>query len=62
MVQWGKDPLLSLLWCKFNLWPGNFFFFVSCILRAAPVAYGGSQARGLIGVVTASLHQAEPHL
>ena len=26
-----------------------FFFFFFCLLRAAPVAYGGSQARGLMG-------------
>ena len=30
----------------------SFFFF---FLRAAPVAYGGSQARGRIGAVAASL-------
>ena len=27
-------------------------------LRAAPTAYGGSQARGLIGAVAAGLHQS----
>ena len=26
-----KDPVLSLLWYRFNLWPGNFH-----ILRARP--------------------------
>ena len=26
-----------------------------CLLRATPTAYGGSQARGLIGAVAASL-------
>ena len=26
-----------------------FFFLVFCLLRAAPVAYGGSQARGSVG-------------
>ena len=31
----------------------NFFFFP----KAAPAAYGGSQARGLIGAVAASLCQ-----
>ena len=35
-----------------------FIFFWSCLLRAAPAAYGGSQARGLIGVVAASLHHS----
>uniref|UniRef100_A0A8D0VPI5 Protein PTHB1 n=1 Tax=Sus scrofa TaxID=9823 RepID=A0A8D0VPI5_PIG len=28
-----------------------FFFFVSCLFRAAPVAYGGSQARGIPRVI-----------
>ena len=28
------------------------------ILRAAPVAYGGSQARGLIGAIAARLHHS----
>ena len=35
----------------------GFFFFV-CLLRAAPAAYGGSQARGPIRAVVASLHQS----
>ncbi|RKM63539.1 hypothetical protein C0984_19550, partial [Clostridioides difficile] len=36
--------------------------------RATPVAYGGSQARGLIGAIAAGLHHShsntgsEPHL
>ena len=37
----------------------SFFFFVFLpFSRAAPAAYGGSQARGLIGAVAASLHQS----
>ena len=28
-----------------------FYFFVFCLFRAAPEAYRGSQARGLIGAV-----------
>ena len=37
----------------------NFFFFWSFFaFRAAPSAYGGSQARGLIGAVAASLYQS----
>ena len=45
---------------------GTFFFFV--FSRATPMAYGGSQARGPIGAVAASLHHShsnagsEPHL
>ena len=46
----------------------EFFFFFCLFLRAAPAAYGGSQARGLIGVVTAGLRLShstsgfKPHL
>ena len=47
----------------------NFFFFVFLLfLWAAPVAYGGSQARGPIGAVAIGLRQShsnagsEPHL
>ena len=45
-----------------------FFFCLFAISWAAPVAYGGSQARGLIGAVATSLRQShsnagsEPHL
>ena len=45
-----------------------FFFFSFCLLRATPVAYGSSQARGGIGAVAASLHHShsnagsKPHL
>ena len=43
-------------------------FFVFCLFRATPKAYGGPQARGLIGAVAAGLHHShsntgsEPHL
>ena len=47
----------------------NFCVCVSfCIFRAAPAAYGGSQAKGQIGAVAAGLRQSdsnagsEPHL
>ena len=49
----------------------QFIYLFICLFafsRAAPLAYGGSQARGPIGVVAASLHQShsnagsEPHL
>ena len=33
-----------------------FFFF--CFLRAAPMIYGGSQAKGRIRAVAASLHHS----
>ena len=38
---------------------GSFILFYFCLFafsRAAPAAYGGSQARGLIGAVAAGLH------
>jgi len=36
----------------------TFYFFIFYLFRAAPVAYGVSQARGLIGAVAAGLHQS----
>ena len=33
-----------------------FFFFFFGLFRAAPMVYGGSQARGLVGAVAAGLH------
>ena len=35
-----------------------YIYSLFCLFRAAPVVYGGSQARGLIGVVAASLHHS----
>ena len=35
-----------------------FFFHLFAFSGAAPVAYGGSQARGLIQAVAAGLHQS----
>ena len=43
-------------------------FFVFCLFRAAPSAYGGSQARGGMGAVATGLHHShsnagsEPYL
>ena len=45
-----------------------FHFVLFLLYRAAPAAYGGSQARGQIGAIAASLHhshsnaRSEPHL
>ena len=45
-----------------------FFFFCHFVFRAAPAAYGGSQARSLIGAIATGLHQShsntrsKPHL
>ena len=33
----------------------SFFFFFFCLLRATPGAFGGSQARDLIGAIAADL-------
>ena len=35
-----------------------FFFFFFVFSKAVPTAYGGSQARGLIGAVAAGLHHS----
>ena len=35
-----------------------FFFLAFWLFKAAPVAYGGSQARGLIEAVTVGQHQS----
>ena len=44
----------------------NFYVFIYFAFRAAPVAYGSSQARGLIRAVATGLHDSntgsEPHL
>ena len=42
-------------------WESGFFWFFFCLFafpRAALTAYGGSQARGLIGAVATSLRQS----
>ena len=39
----------------------NFFFCLFAISWVAPAAYGGSQARGRIGVLAAGLHQSHSH-
>ena len=36
----------------------QFFFFFGNLFRIAPMAYGGSQARGLIGAAAAGLHHS----
>ena len=36
----------------------GFFGFCFCLFRAASEAYGGSQARGLIGATAAGLHHS----
>ena len=41
---------------------GSIFFLSFCLFRAAPVAYGGSQARGPIGAVVAGLCHSHSNL
>ena len=49
-------------------WNYLFIFLFVCLFRSAPMAYGGSQARGRIGATTAGLchnhshARSEPHL
>ena len=39
-----------------------FFFFFFLLFRAAPEAYGVSQARGLIGAVATGLHHSHSNV
>ena len=41
--------------CGFSMHFPDFFFFF-CFFRAAPTAFGGLQARGLVGAVATGLH------
>ena len=43
---------------KYHHKENQFDFCLFAFSRAAPAAYGGSQARGLIGAVAAGLHQS----
>ena len=43
------EPIISFIYLS---------FFTFCLSRATPVAYGGSQARGLIGVIAAGIRQS----
>ena len=52
---WGGFLLLFLVFFLFV-----FLFFV--FSRATPAAYGGSQARGLIGAIAASLCQSHSNV
>ena len=38
--------------------PRTILFFIFCLFRAAPVAYGGSQTRGPVGAIAAGLCQS----
>jgi len=47
-----------IFWFFFFFFFLNFIFCLFVFSRAALVAYGGSQVRGLIGAVAASLHHS----
>ena len=53
----GKILCLNSLNCQKKKLTGRFFFFL-VLSRAAAMAYGGSQVRGLIGAVAAGLHHS----
>ena len=57
----GSSASVRLLFCVSHLSCRCVFFFfcLFAISWAAPIAYEGSQARGLIGAVAASLHQGD---
>ena len=68
LEDFDKDSF-PFLWAKEDFfYTMNLDEFFFAIFWAAPMAYGGSQARGLIRAVAASLHQShrnsgsEPHL
>ena len=50
---------VSSLWAAYSC--AFFFFFVFWSFRGAPVAYGGSQARGLIRAIAAILRHSHSH-
>ena len=66
--QTGNKPRRSNMSEKFLLYDCTFVLFFPFFFRAAPAAYGHSQARGQIGAVVTSLHHShsntgsEPHL
>ena len=55
MKRWSQKSCFFVVVCVL------FFFFFLCLFRAAPMAYGGSRARGLIGATAASLCQSHSH-
>ena len=57
LVKWGRANSTFCLF-SLSLFFLSFFFFCLLSFMAAPAAYGGSQARGPIGAVAASLHHS----
>ena len=58
MAHFNTLQLSSTLLFLFFSFLFFFFFCLFAISRAASMAYGGSQARGLIGAVAAGLHHS----
>ena len=54
--RWGQG--LSVLFCHLDLPSLGISFLFFAFSRAAPAAYGGSQARGRIGAVATGLHHS----
>ena len=57
---WQKCQIFRKQKIRLSLFVGCFCFVLFCfgLFRAAPTAYGGSQARALIGAVAANLHHS----
>ena len=55
--QFLKCVFLLYFYCFLNLFILLFFLF--CLFRVSPEAYGSSQARGPIGAVAAGLHYSK---
>ena len=53
---------LDLFWICITNSKDFFFFFAFFLFRATPSAYGGSQAKGLIGAVAAGLHHSHSNV
>ena len=56
--SWRRHGVLNLLSHDRTLQSIFYFFCLFAFLGAAPVAYGGSQARGLIRAIAARLHHS----
>ena len=54
-LMWEKEPVLLLLLLLFCV-------VLFCFFRAAPTAYGDSQAWGLIGAIASSLHHSHSNI
>ena len=63
---WGRGGQLYLRESGISLHRGSGFFGgVVCLFafsRATPMAYGGSEARGLIGAAATGLHQSHSNM